>query len=127
LAKTLGPSVRPIPLDPDLLAACNEYCQFLKGRNGVIETDGASHSVEFSILCSDIPGMFNLGGDLGLLLGRQPGAHEQRPRIVNEAIRKLQQLTDGIWHGASGTATERSPRESKTHRVPAERNRSRTR
>ena len=59
------PAPRPC-FNPDLLAACNEYCEFLKGRNGEIETDGTRHSVEFSILCSDIPGMFNLGGDLDL-------------------------------------------------------------
>src|SRR5262249_11812536 len=49
-----------------LLAACNDYCDFLKSRNGMIEHAGESHPVESSILCSDVPGIFNLGGDLDL-------------------------------------------------------------
>ena len=59
------PAPRPC-FNPALLAACSEYCQFLQDANGVIEHDGKPHQVEFSILCSDIPGMFNLGGDLDL-------------------------------------------------------------
>lgn len=60
-------SPRPRPcFNPELLAACKEYWRFLQDRNGVIEHDGRTHTVESSILCSDIPGMFNLGGDLDL-------------------------------------------------------------
>jgi DSF synthase len=60
-----SPAPRPC-FNLELLAACNEYCQFLQDRKGVIEHDGSTHTVESSILCSDIPGMFNLGGDLDL-------------------------------------------------------------
>ena len=59
------PAPRPC-FNPDLLAACNDYCDFLKGRNGQIEHAGEIHQVESSILCSDVPGIFNLGGDLDL-------------------------------------------------------------
>ena len=59
------PTPRPC-FNPALLAACNDYCDFLKGRNGLIEHAGETHRVESSILCSDVPGIFNLGGDLDL-------------------------------------------------------------
>lgn len=58
---------RPRPcFNPPLLAACNEYCQFLQDNNGVIQRGERSHKVEFSVLGSDVPGVFNLGGDLDL-------------------------------------------------------------
>jgi DSF synthase len=60
-----NPKPRPC-FTPQLLAACNEYCQFLQSRNGAIEHDGETYPVESSILCSDVPGMFILGGDLDL-------------------------------------------------------------
>ena len=60
-----NPKPRPC-FNPQLLAACNEYCQFLQSRNGAIEHEGKTYPVESSILCSDVPGMFNLGGDLDL-------------------------------------------------------------
>jgi DSF synthase len=59
----------PVPrpcFNLELLAACNDYCEFLQRSNGVIETSGARHEVQASILCSDVPGIFNLGGDLDL-------------------------------------------------------------
>ena len=60
-----NPQPRPC-FNPALLAACNEYCQFLKGKNGVISQGGRTYTVEFSVLGSDVPGVFNLGGDLDL-------------------------------------------------------------
>jgi DSF synthase len=58
---------RPRPcFNLPLLAACNGYCQFLQDQNGVIHHGERSHTVEFSILGSDVPGVFNLGGDLDL-------------------------------------------------------------
>lgn len=58
---------RPRPcFNPPLLAACNEYCQFLQDNNGVIRHGERSYKVEFSVLGSDVPGVFNLGGDLDL-------------------------------------------------------------
>lgn len=58
---------RPRPcFNPSLLAACNEYCQFLQANNGLIHHGERSYKVEFSVLGSDVPGVFNLGGDLDL-------------------------------------------------------------
>ncbi|MGH8641895.1 MAG: crotonase/enoyl-CoA hydratase family protein [Burkholderiales bacterium] len=60
-----NPKPRPC-FNPQLLAACNEYCQLLQNGHGAIEQDGKTYPVESSILCSDVPGIFNLGGDLDL-------------------------------------------------------------
>ena len=58
---------RPRPcFNPSLLAACKEYCQFLQDKNGVITHGAGTSTVEFSVLGSDVPGVFNLGGDLDL-------------------------------------------------------------
>jgi DSF synthase len=60
-----NPKPRPC-FNRQLLAACSEYCRFLQSRNGAIEHDGKTYRIEASILCSDVAGMFNLGGDLDL-------------------------------------------------------------
>ena len=58
---------RPRPcFNPTLLAACNEYAQFLQDNNGVIQHGERTYRVEFSVLSSDVPGVFNLGSDLDL-------------------------------------------------------------
>ena len=58
---------RPRPcFNPSLLAACSDYCQFLQRTHAIIEHNGEPHAVESSILASDVPGVFNLGGDLDL-------------------------------------------------------------
>ena len=49
-----------------LLAACNAYCQFLQDTQGVISHNGETYALKSSILSSEIPGVFNLGGDLDL-------------------------------------------------------------
>lgn len=60
---------RPRPcFNLPLLAALGDYCEWLKGTQGVIEHAGEAHTVKASILCSDAPGIFNLGGDLDLFL-----------------------------------------------------------
>ena len=63
-----NPKPRPC-FSPALLTACNDYCQFLKQRSGLIEHNGEAHAVDYSILCSAVPRVFNLGGDLDLFTG----------------------------------------------------------
>ena len=60
-----NPKPRPC-FNLPLLAACNDYCQFLQSTQGVIDHNGDKYPVESSILSSDVPGVFNLGGDLDL-------------------------------------------------------------
>lgn len=58
---------RPRPcFNLPLLAACNEYCQFLQRTRAALEHKGQVYTVQSSILSSDVPGVFNLGGDLDL-------------------------------------------------------------
>lgn len=58
---------RPRPcFNLQLLAALDDYCEWLNGTQGFIEHAGVAHTVQASILCSDAPGIFNLGGDLDL-------------------------------------------------------------
>ena len=60
-----NPQPRP-SFNPSLLAACNEYCEFLQNNRGVIQHAGQTYIVGASVLFSDVPGIFNLGGDLDL-------------------------------------------------------------
>lgn len=60
-----NPQPRPC-FNPPLLDACAAYAQFLQASCGLIEFDGQSHNIKSSVLSSDSPGVFNLGGDLDL-------------------------------------------------------------
>lgn len=60
-----NPKPRPC-FNPELLTALDTYCEWLTKSQGVIDHAGQAHSVQASILCSDAPGIFNLGGDLDL-------------------------------------------------------------
>ena len=60
-----NPLPRPC-FNPQLLAACKKYCDFLQDNKGMVQQSESSHAVEFSVLGSDVPGVFNLGGDLNL-------------------------------------------------------------
>lgn len=60
-----NPKPRPC-FNPELLRALDAYCEWLTASQGVIDHAGQAHNVQASILCSDAPGIFNLGGDLDL-------------------------------------------------------------
>ena len=60
-----NPSPRPC-FNPPLLQACAAYAGFVQASCGLIEYEGQTHNVRSSVLSSDIPGVFNLGGDLDL-------------------------------------------------------------
>lgn len=49
-----------------LLASIRSYYDFLAASNGQIHCRGEDHSIEYVVLASDTPGVFNLGGDLDL-------------------------------------------------------------
>lgn len=60
---------KPVPrpnFNPELLRDLDRYCRFLTQTEGRIECDGAAAPVEYAILGSKVPGVFNLGGDLSL-------------------------------------------------------------
>lgn len=58
-------SPRPC-FNPDLLADIKAYYDFVADSDGVIDCGDASESIEYVVLASGMPGVFNLGGDLNL-------------------------------------------------------------
>jgi len=52
--------------NPALLATIRSYYDFLASSGGQIDCMGEEHPIEYVVLASDIPGVFNLGGDLDL-------------------------------------------------------------
>ena len=64
------PTPRP-NFNPSLLGDLDRYCQFLAHSGGEIDCKSPQHAdgkapVEYAILASRVPGVFNLGGDLSL-------------------------------------------------------------
>ena len=60
-----NPTPRP-NFNPDLLRDLDRYCRFITHTGGEVDCGGESASVEYAILASKVPGVFNLGGDLSL-------------------------------------------------------------
>lgn len=63
--------------NPSLLADIRAYYDFIAQTRGVVQLHGEEHPVEYVVLASGMPGMFNLGGDLDLfkqLIGTQDRA-----------------------------------------------------
>lgn len=60
-----NPSPRP-NFNPELLQDLDRYCQFLAHSGGSIDCQGQPAALEYAVLASKIPGVFNLGGDLSL-------------------------------------------------------------
>ena len=59
------PEPRPC-FNARLLSDIRAYYSFLSDTGGKVECDGESHAVEYVVLASGMPGVFNLGGDLDL-------------------------------------------------------------
>lgn len=60
-----NPSPRPC-FNPRLLADIRGYYEFLERSNGRIAAGSEDCAMQYVVLASDIPGVFNLGGDLDL-------------------------------------------------------------
>jgi len=60
-----SPEPRPC-FNPALLADIRAFQEYLAGTAGTIDCNGEEHPVEYVVLASDSPGVFNLGGDLDL-------------------------------------------------------------
>lgn len=78
-----NPQPRPC-FNPSLLQACAAYARFLSDSNGIVEYRGETHTVKSSILASDTPGVFNLGGDLDLFT--QLIAEGDRARLLSYGL-----------------------------------------
>lgn len=60
-----NPNPRP-NFNPELLRDLDRYCQFMAHSGGAIECQGERMPLEYAVLASKVPGVFNLGGDLSL-------------------------------------------------------------
>lgn len=67
-----NPSPRP-NFNPGLLADLDRYCRFLTHTGGEIDCLGDRAPLEYAVLGSRTPGVFNLGGDLDLFMQRIAG------------------------------------------------------
>ena len=52
--------------NPALLSSIRSYYDFLAASSGQISCCGEDYPIEYVVLASDSPGVFNLGGDLDL-------------------------------------------------------------
>jgi DSF synthase len=60
-------SAEPRPcFNPSLLSEIRSYYEFLAQSDGRIECDGEDYPLEYVVLASGMPGVFQLGGDLDL-------------------------------------------------------------
>jgi DSF synthase len=60
-----NPTPRP-NFNPELLRDLDRYCRFITRTGGEVDCGGETEPVEYAILASRVPGVFNLGGDLSL-------------------------------------------------------------
>ena len=63
----LRPTPRP-SFNPELLRDLNTYCRLLSESDARIDFRGEDRPVEYAVLASATPGVFNLGGDLALFM-----------------------------------------------------------
>lgn len=63
----LSPQPRP-SFNPELLRDLSTYCRLLSATKGRLECRGTEQPVEYAVLASATPNVFNLGGDLALFM-----------------------------------------------------------
>jgi len=61
----MDPKPRP-SFNPQLLAELRGYVDSIVQPGGLIQHDGGEHRIEYAVIASKVPGVFNLGGDLPL-------------------------------------------------------------
>jgi DSF synthase len=61
------PQPRP-SFNPTLLESLSAYCRFVTETCATIDCMGEPMQVEYTVLASSVPGVFNLGGDLNLFV-----------------------------------------------------------
>jgi len=86
-----NPAPRP-SFNPSLLQDLRSYCQFVTSTGGSVEHLGEPAPVEYAVLSSGVPGVFNLGGDLDLFVRLieardQPGLHAYGKACVDVLYR----------------------------------------
>jgi DSF synthase len=74
-----NPSPRP-NFNPRLLKDLDAYCRFLTHTGGFVDDRGENIPLEYAVLASRVPGVFNLGGDLNLFM--QLIEHKDRESLL---------------------------------------------
>ncbi len=74
-----NPAPRPC-FNAGLLADIRQYHDFLENTGGRIECLGKEYAIDYVILASEKPGVFNLGGDLDLF--KRLIAEQNRPELL---------------------------------------------
>lgn len=64
---TWSPAPRP-SFNPELLKDLSSYCRFVAQTDAELECLGERMPIEYTVLASAVPGVFNLGGDLNLFV-----------------------------------------------------------
>jgi DSF synthase len=62
-----SPTPRP-SFNPRLLTALSQCARFLRENEGTLPARAALEPLEYTVLASNVPGVFNLGGDLDLFM-----------------------------------------------------------
>jgi DSF synthase len=58
---------RPRPcFNVPLLDACSKFSEFMANTSGVVQHQGQTYPIQSCVIASDVPDVFNLGGDLNL-------------------------------------------------------------
>lgn len=63
----MHPAPRP-SFNRDLLRDLATYCRLLQDSGGLLEREGESSPIDYVVLASAVPGVFNFGGDLALFM-----------------------------------------------------------
>lgn len=88
-------SPRPRPcFNVQLLADLNAYIQGIKANQGALLISGREEHVSYGVLASNIPGIFNLGGDLALF--RMLIHTQDRESLIDYGRRCVENLHE--WH-----------------------------
>lgn len=88
-------SPRPRPcFNMQLLADLNGYVRSIKANRGKILSNGREERVSYGVLASNMPGIFNLGGDLALF--RMLIHTQDRDALVTYGKRCVENLLE--WH-----------------------------
>jgi DSF synthase len=91
----MNPSSIPC-FNQELLHELRAYHQSLENSMGKVELEGKSYRIQYSILASETPGVFNLGGELGLF--RQLIRQGDRKSLLHYAVMCIDAMASRINH-----------------------------
>ena len=100
------PSPRP-SFNPRLLRDLDNYCRFVADTTGFVNCLGQRMPIEYTVLSSGVPGVFNLGGDLDLFLrlidaGDRARAGRLRQGLHRRAVPQLHRARSADHHHLAG-------------------------